>query len=207
MNFKCNKFLIALSLMSGSMLSTAGYATTFYDTYDGALYQQANYSVGGWTPANVFTSSATGNVTDIQLYLGANDASASSITFIESIYGWNGTIGTLLQSDSVSVSNGYSGLVDFASITGLSLTAGSEYYLSVAANTGSNSWFSHYLNDNPPPPYVTFYENGSSIGFGSDAAGDAIISGTAAVVPVPAAVWLFGSALAGFIGFNRRKSA
>jgi hypothetical protein len=26
-------------------------------------------------------------------------------------------------------------------------------------------------------------------------------------VPVPAAVWLFGSVLAGFIGFNRRKSA
>jgi hypothetical protein len=36
-----------------------------------------------------------------------------------------------------------------------------------------------------------------------------VISGTAAVaaVPVPAAVWLFGSALAGFMGFNRRKSA
>ncbi|MGD0958860.1 MAG: PEP-CTERM sorting domain-containing protein [Methylomonas sp.] len=31
------------------------------------------------------------------------------------------------------------------------------------------------------------------------------ISGSA--VPVPGAVWLFGSALAGFIGFNRRKSA
>ena len=26
-------------------------------------------------------------------------------------------------------------------------------------------------------------------------------------LPVPGAIWLFGSALAGFIGFNRRKSA
>ena len=33
-----------------------------------------------------------------------------------------------------------------------------------------------------------------------------IISGTPATVPVPGAVWLFGSALAGFIGLNRRKS-
>jgi hypothetical protein len=35
-----------------------------------------------------------------------------------------------------------------------------------------------------------------------------VISGSAvSAVPVPAAVWLFGSALAGFFGFNRRKSA
>ena len=35
-----------------------------------------------------------------------------------------------------------------------------------------------------------------------------VISGTAvAAVPVPAAVWLFGSALAGFMGLNRRKAA
>jgi hypothetical protein len=27
-----------------------------------------------------------------------------------------------------------------------------------------------------------------------------------AAVPVPAAVWLFGTALAGFIGLNRRKT-
>ncbi|MDD4915393.1 MAG: PEP-CTERM sorting domain-containing protein [Methylococcales bacterium] len=35
-----------------------------------------------------------------------------------------------------------------------------------------------------------------------------VISGTAvSAVPVPGAVWLFGSALAGFVGFKRRKSA
>jgi len=35
-----------------------------------------------------------------------------------------------------------------------------------------------------------------------------VISGTAiSAVPVPAAVWLFGSALAGFLGFSRRHSA
>ena len=35
-----------------------------------------------------------------------------------------------------------------------------------------------------------------------------LISGTAvSSVPVPGAVWLFGSALAGFVGFKRRKAA
>ena len=33
----------------------------------------------------------------------------------------------------------------------------------------------------------------------------AVSPGNVSAVPVPAAVWLFGSALAGFIGFNRRK--
>jgi hypothetical protein len=36
---------------------------------------------------------------------------------------------------------------------------------------------------------------------------DALVSGSVAAVPLPAAIWLFGSALAGFIGFSRRKSA
>ena len=38
-------------------------------------------------------------------------------------------------------------------------------------------------------------------------AADTLVSGFIAQVPLPAAIWLFGSALAGFIGFSRRKSA
>lgn len=38
-------------------------------------------------------------------------------------------------------------------------------------------------------------------------AADALVSGSVAAVPLPAAIWLFGSALTGFIGFSRRKSA
>ena len=34
---------------------------------------------------------------------------------------------------------------------------------------------------------------------------DFYVSGFGAAVPVPAAVWLFGSALAGFVGFTRRR--
>jgi hypothetical protein len=33
------------------------------------------------------------------------------------------------------------------------------------------------------------------------------MSGTASPVPVPATIWLFGSALVGFLGFNRRKTS
>jgi len=58
-------------------------------------------------------------------------------------------------------------------------------------------------------------------GLGTDATGAALnaaitalrgnygftIQTTVAAVPVPGAVWLFGSALAGLVGFGRRKSA
>jgi hypothetical protein len=40
-----------------------------------------------------------------------------------------------------------------------------------------------------------------------DAAGDLIISGNAAPVPLPAAVWLFGSGLLGLVGVSRRRKA
>ncbi len=33
------------------------------------------------------------------------------------------------------------------------------------------------------------------------------INGTASAVPVPAALWLFGSAIIGFIGFSRRRAS
>jgi hypothetical protein len=35
----------------------------------------------------------------------------------------------------------------------------------------------------------------------------AVVSGNVAAVPVPGAIWLFGSAIAAFAGFSRRKSA
>jgi len=49
-------------------------------------------------------------------------------------------------------------------------------------------------------------DNGQITGYGANALGQAhAFLLTPSAVPIPAAVWLFGSALAGFIGFNRRK--
>ena len=171
MNFKRNKFLIALFLLGSSMLSTKGYATTFYDSYSGQS-QSGEFGVGYYTPANVFTSSASGKVTDIKLSLVTSDPRSPSTTFTESIFAWNGTVGTLLQSESVNVEYGYSGLVDFTNVVGLSLTAGSKYYLSVAANTLYNGWWSYGISQNVP-----YYENGESTPFGTYTTGGAIISG------------------------------
>jgi len=40
----------------------------------------------------------------------------------------------------------------------------------------------------------------------SDLNGSVLVSQQLATVPVPGAVWLFGSALAGFIGLRRSKA-
>ena len=48
---------------------------------------------------------------------------------------------------------------------------------------------------------LSAYVNGVGVGVA------AILTPNVAAVPVPATVWLFGSALVGFVGFNRRKLA
>ena len=37
--------------------------------------------------------------------------------------------------------------------------------------------------------------------------GSIVLNGTATVVPVPAAIWLFSSGLIGLFAFNRKRSA
>lgn len=51
----------------------------------------------------------------------------------------------------------------------------------------------------------TGYQSG--LAFAGTTIAGVSIDPVVSAVPVPAAIWLFGSALAGFIGFNRRKSA
>jgi hypothetical protein len=51
------------------------------------------------------------------------------------------------------------------------------------------------LDGNATGCCYTYYTNLSSIS----------ISPTVSAVPVPGAIWLFGSAIVGFFGFNRKK--
>ena len=62
---------------------------------------------------------------------------------------------------------------------------------------------------NPASPSLSYdtaldLYNGINASFGNY---DPLVSGSVSAVPLPAAIWLFGSALAGFIGYSRRKSA
>jgi hypothetical protein len=80
------------------------------------------------------------------------------------------------------------------SITG-ALAGGSAAELSVPVGTGD--WLNLEL--------VTFIANGDGFGFGHLTAVE-IDNINVSAVPIPAAVWLFGSALAG-LGWMRRKQA
>jgi hypothetical protein len=81
---------------------------------------------------------------------------------------------------------------------GDSLDLGATANFNIAADSGSG----FVGGDALPPPIGP---NSWVIGFGSDAPQLAAVDLTA--VPVPAAVWLFGSGLLGLVGVARRKSA
>ena len=81
---------------------------------------------------------------------------------------------------------------------GDSIDLGATAGFNIAADSGSG-----FVGGDPLPPPLG--PNSWLIGFGSDEAKLAAVDLTA--VPVPAAVWLFGSGLLGLVGVARRKSA
>lgn len=76
--------------------------------------------------------------------------------------------------------------------------------------TTSGYWSSTPFNSNPPGAYTFVFGTGSQLPI-SQANNNtfvwAVRSGDVSAVPVPAAVWLFGSGLLGLVGMARRKKA
>jgi hypothetical protein len=99
-----------------------------------------------------------------------------------------------------------------ADITATTLTAGTTYWLSIFNDTTADTddiWAWVYANN-------AFTSGNNSYGSATDGAtwlGNTIVdfsfrldNAAVSAVPVPAAVWLMGSALAGLFGFSHRKS-
>jgi hypothetical protein len=70
-----------------------------------------------------------------------------------------------------------------------------------AGGAGSLFWLTSVDPSNDTPGTIT------NLGrFALDSNTGVLTFGSAAPVPVPAAAWLFGSALAGLLGFGRRRT-
>lgn len=103
--------------------------------------------------------------------------------------------------------------------------SGQQYALMVHELTGGNiSWSGGALSSNlgwdslPPPstgslnqrkgdPVEWRYSETSQLNFATYVIADPLVEVPIPQVPVPAAVWLFGSGLIGLVGFSRRKKA
>jgi len=133
-----------------------------------------------------------------------NCSSLNDDNLLYSLYEGVGTAGTLLDTQEFSLADNFSGffLADFSDID---LVIGDLYSLVVDVIGESPFWgLSRASRNSELSPFL----------------GDAIRQGTAfpddtfaiqvtgvSVVPVPAAAWLFGSAMLGLLGFSRRKKA
>lgn len=86
--------------------------------------------------------------------------------------------------------------------SGLGLVDTSAWAFAATQGTGATATLTRFLTAGNYTLILGGYDGTTA---GANLAYTATISAAASPVPVPAAVWLFGSAMAGLIGFNRRK--
>ncbi len=123
------------------------------------------------------------------------------------------SVGSAVNRTDTGLNLGSVDVYDYsADITPTTLTAGVTYWLSIFNDTTTDTddnW--GWMRSNSAPfagnNYYSTDEGASWIPGGIAARGFAFRLDDAPVsaVPVPAAVWLMGSALAGLLGFSRRK--
>ncbi|WP_347990148.1 DUF3466 family protein [Methylomonas sp. AM2-LC] len=162
-------------------------------------------------------------------YTTLNDPNSTKGTYA---YGINNSGDVVGYFDNGNVGNGflyngstYTTLIDPNATNGtyaLGINNNGEvvgYYTDSTGNhafvyNGSTYTTLNYPNTTPNNPTLDTYafginDSGKVTGYFVNNHGVSLIGfvATPATVPVPTSVWLFGSALAGFIGFNRRKTA
>ncbi|OQW70052.1 MAG: hypothetical protein BVN35_18325 [Proteobacteria bacterium ST_bin11] len=173
---------------SGTLNNPLNPTTSVYEAWrDHDLVPQAvhDWAVNPNAAALGFEGSfnANGNIT-----MGNNNGQVNTQNFTGHL-AWNQT------GSSVSLSNLVLGPGWYSVVVGGSLLDGIEYLTNPAATHDPN------IVAGTTFPYLGAHaalDNGIR-GFGVEL--------TVRPVPVPGAVWLFGSAIAGLIGFGRRKAA
>ena len=162
---------------------------------------------GAWSPLNTsvqynqsFTAGAN-NVAGAGIYFDSGSPSGGTMT-LEIWDGLSGLGGTLLATGTTNTDTSQLGNWVDVFWTPVSLTIGNPYYLHVTGDT--QTYYAYGAGD----PYA-----GGSIFRGSDGfqfpTDNDLTFRTyydTTYVPVPAAFWLFGSALLGLVGLGRRRS-
>ena len=155
-----------------------------------------------------FTAGITGLLTQIDIYANGQYLGMNDLTMeIRSGDGLGGTIlGSLTQTvGPIPGGPGLSGIIlniDTTSL-GVNVVSGSSYTFLFTNITGSGDLYTRGVLGSRVNPY----SGGRS--YNPTAYGDTVdwdYAFQTHVVPLPAAVWLFGSALIGLIGLKRRSS-
>lgn len=184
----------------------------------------ANSSVNPFGNPNTATYGQTinlgsnaGLLNSFSFFLGPLDQS-----FKAYVYEWDGAKATgsaLFESGVINIGSSFSGFNEVLVNTGeVSLNANTDYALFFSTSglqdvSATNSWqFSS--DDIYSMGSFIFINNGNDFNLITSQFWDNFVSGDLAfkaniadvnAVPVPAAAWLFGSALIGFAGFKRKN--
>lgn len=137
--------------------------------------------IGGPSPA------ATWSNTDADAYEPSNSSLDTELALLNSLLGLTGT-------NQITGSQKFDG-------AGVGFTTAYEYF-----GIKKGGWIAYFKNTAGGPVAVTF-NNADGTSIDNDDDGYSHYSGFGAVVPIPAAVWLFGSALVGMAGIGYRRQA
>lgn len=215
--FRKLSFLLFATALFVNLNAVAASATVLYNDVTSDSYVTGSvfpvYGTTLWPPgpvaaASEFTPTATGNVTDIGVLMDYRGYPGSTNQFaVEVFNSTSNAPSSLLWTSSPTTytapSNYTTGTLVDVSVSGLTLTAGQNYFLAVVASDPNSDMDWHQdLNGVTGLSYQLIGGTWSSLSSGNLGAFE-VLDNTP--TPIPAAAWLLGSGLMGLLGLRKKE--